>query len=88
MIPNGHYVEQPWAKTQRSPFAAERPGRALRPPFFDVLLVTANPGELPAQPMPSPHERAFEALSETCIAPRALSSPSLPVQVKRSSLAR
>ena len=30
-----HYVEQPRAKTQRSPFAAEGPGETFRPPLSD-----------------------------------------------------
>ena len=30
-----HFVEQPRAKTQISPFAAEGPGEAFRPPLSD-----------------------------------------------------
>jgi hypothetical protein len=37
-----HYVEQPWAKTQRSPFAAGGSGEGFRPPFCDHRRVRAT----------------------------------------------
>ena len=43
-----------------------------RPPFFEVLVVRASPGKPLAPPTPSPYERAFETLSDSCISPLAL----------------
>jgi hypothetical protein len=42
-----------------------------RPPPFEVLVVRATLGKPRAQPTPSPYESAFQALSDSCIAPLA-----------------
>ena len=66
-----HFVAQAGAKTTISPFGSDRAPPPLRPPFHEVLLARANPGEPPAPPTPDPHERPFEGLSYSCIRPLA-----------------
>jgi hypothetical protein len=54
-----HYVEQPRAKTQRSPFAAESSEGLLAPPFLRDPLPT-RPGE----PTPPPALRPASSVPQ------------------------